>query len=71
LPFVISLSKNISNDQLQIFRNQLNKTVIQIRIQLRNYIGTFHLYCHLQGQQNQRTIADVIVIGITEYIELK
>jgi hypothetical protein len=60
-PVIISLSKNISNDQLKIFLNQLNTTTMNIRIQLRDYIGIFHLFCDLKGKSNQRTVADVIV----------
>jgi len=63
LPLNISLSKNISKNQLEIFTKQLNRTTMHIHLQLRNYIGIFHLFCHSEGKQNQGTRADVIVKG--------
>ncbi len=57
------MSKNISNNQLNIVTEQLNRTTMHIHLQLRNYIGIFHLFCHAEGKQNQGTRADVIVKG--------
>ncbi len=57
------MSKNISNNQLKISTEKLNKTTIHIHMQLRNYIGIFHLFCHSEGKQNQGTRADIIVKG--------
>lgn len=60
LPLIISLSKNISEDQVKITRYQLNKTTINIRIQLKNYLGIFHLLCYSKNKKHQGTRADVI-----------
>ncbi len=60
-PLMTSLSKNISNNRIELFRHELNKTTIHIRLQLKNYIGIFHLFCYAQGKESQGTRADVIV----------
>jgi hypothetical protein len=66
LPLNISLSKKISNNQLNISINQLNTTTIHIRLQLRNYVGIFHLLCFTSDKQNNGTRAEVIVKGMCQ-----
>ncbi len=63
LPLMISLSKNISKDQLETSRYQINKTTIRIRIKAKNYVGIFHLFCYLKNKKEQGTRADIIVKG--------
>jgi hypothetical protein len=61
LPLMIELSKNISSDQIKLFRYQLNKTMIDIRIQLKNYLGIFQLICYSKNSKTKGISADVIV----------
>jgi len=61
LPLMIELSKNISSDQIELFRYQLNKTMIDIRIQLKNYLGIFQLICYSKNSKTKGISADVIV----------
>jgi hypothetical protein len=61
LPLMIELSKKISSDQIKLFRYQLNKTMIDIRIQLKNYLGIFQLICYSKNSKTKGISADVIV----------
>lgn len=58
---MINLSKTIPDNQIEIIRQQLNQTALRIRIQLRNYLGIFHLFCYSKDKMNKGTRADVIV----------
>jgi hypothetical protein len=56
-----SLSKKISKDLLKRSSYQLNKTAIRIDIELKNYLGIFHLFCYAKNKKNEGTVSDVIV----------
>ena len=63
LPLMINLSKTIPSHQIEIFRQEYNQTTLQIRIQLKNYLGIFHLFCYSKDKLNKGTRADIIVKG--------
>ena len=60
---MINLSKTIPSHQIEIFRQEYNQTTLQIRIQLKNYLGIFHLFCYSKDKLNKGTRADIIVKG--------
>lgn len=55
------LRKYISPDKIKLTTEILNQTAIKIRIQSNNYVGIFHVSCHLIGEENKGNVADVIV----------
>lgn len=57
------LSKSIPINQMKLSTEVLNRTTMNIRLESNNYVGIFHVTCHLKGEENKGNRADVIVKG--------
>ncbi|CAM4811007.1 unnamed protein product [Rotaria magnacalcarata] len=60
-PLAVNLSKIIPPSEIKITTNQLNKTAINIQLEMKNYVGIFHLLCYNDGEKSKGTRADIIV----------
>ncbi|CAF4650162.1 unnamed protein product [Rotaria socialis] len=60
-PLTVNLSKIIPPSEMKITTNQLNKTAINIQLEMKNYVGIFHLLCYNDGEKSKGTRADIIV----------
>ncbi|UJR27549.1 hypothetical protein I4U23_008831 [Adineta vaga] len=61
LEFEISLSPNISKDDVEISVKYLDRTTVEINMQSFDYIGAFQLICTLKEKQNSIARSDILI----------
>lgn len=59
----IELTKNISSNEVSISSTPIDHATIDITLEIKDYVGTFHLLCYEKGARSSGIRSDVIVKG--------